>query len=138
MRIADIMTASVVSVEMDDSLRMVKDIFDNTHFHHLPVLDGGKLFGVVSDRDLLKAVSPNIDTAAETAKDLACLNKKVHQIMSRKPITLTPQADVYEAVAIFNQYTVSCIPVVDGQQKLKGMLSWRDILKALEARRQKP
>ena len=72
------MTKKVVTVEMDDSLRLVKEIFDNVSFHHLLVVDGGKLYGVISDRDLLKNLSPNIGTVAETSRDLAALNKKAH------------------------------------------------------------
>jgi acetoin utilization protein AcuB len=134
-RIEQLMTKKVVAVEMDDSLRMVKDIFDHIKFHHLLVVESGKLFGVISDRDVLKALSPTLGTIAETAKDTAILNKKAHQIMTRKPIVLPPEADVYEAIAIFNVHNVSCIPVVDTAQHVKGIVSWRDILKALAAKR---
>ena len=44
-------------------------------------------------------------------------------LVTRQPITLPPDADIYEAVAIFNQYNVSCIPVVDSQKIIKGILS---------------
>ena len=76
MSIDKLMSKNVVTIEMDDSLSVVKEIFDNTRFHHLLVVEAGKLFGVISDRDLLKAISPNIGTAAETASDAASLNKK--------------------------------------------------------------
>ena len=140
LRISDVMTSTVVTIQIDDTLQTAKEIFDNTHFHHLPVLgDGtvsdGKLRGVVSDRDLLKALSPNIGTAAETLKDLSCLNKKVHQVMTRKLITLEATADIYDAIAIFNRHRVSCIPIVDEALTIQGILSWRDILKALEHKR---
>ena len=132
MSVEKIMSNPVVTIEMDDSLRMVKEIFDNTHFHHLLVVGSGKLFGVVSDRDLLKALSPNIGTAAETSKDAATLNKKVHQIMTSELVTLTPAADISEAIEIFNSYDISCIPVVDDKNKPVGIVSWRDIIKAIK------
>ena len=50
--VRDIMSKTVVTVEMDDMLRTVKEIFDHMKFHHLLVVEAGKLFGVVSDRDL--------------------------------------------------------------------------------------
>ncbi len=131
------MSKSVVIVEMDDSLKMVKEIFDNTRFHHLLVVESGKLFGVISDRDLLKALSPNIGTAAETTGEAATLNKRVHQIMTRKPVTLAPNAGIYDAIEIFNSYKISCIPVVDDERKPIGIISWRDILRALESNRGK-
>ena len=128
-----IMNKPVVTVELDDTLKVVKDIFDNTRFHHLLVVEQGVLVGVISDRDLLKAISPKIDTASEKNNDLATLKKKVHQVMSRKPIVLTQEAELEDAITIFNQYTISCIPVVDDDFKPVGIISWRDILKALAA-----
>ena len=134
MSVEKIMSTSIVTVEMDDSLKVVKDIFDHVRFHHLLVVESGKLFGVISDRDLLKAISPNIGTAAETDRDLATLKKKVHQILTRQPITLTPQDSIYDAIKIFTSHSVSCIPVVNHEQKPVGILSWRDILKLLESK----
>ncbi len=65
----DIMTARVVTVEMDDRLEVVKEIFDTMNFHHLLVVDEHKkLSGVVSDRDLLRALSPYVGSAAETER----------------------------------------------------------------------
>ena len=129
MLIRDIMTKRVVTIEMDDKLSVVKDIFDNAKFRHLLVIEDDKLFGVVSDRDLLKAISPNIGTMTETYKDAATLNKRVHQIMTRKPITLPPTATVKEAVNLFNNHRISCIPIVDEQFRPIGIVSWRDILR---------
>lgn len=137
MTIDQLMSKKVVTIEMDDTLRAVKEIFDTTRFHHLLVVEAGKLFGVISDRDLLKAVSPNVGTAAETAHDAASLNKKVHQVMTRKPVTLGPDAGIYDAIEIFNKYNISCIPIVDKENKPVGIISWRDIFKALESIRGK-
>ena len=131
MLVEKIMNNTVVTVEMDDTLKLVKEIFDNAKFHHLMVIENGKLFGVLSDRDLLKAISPNIGTPAETTRDAASLNKKVHQIMTRKPITLAAGSDMYDAIKLFNENTVSCIPIVNEQHKPVGILSWRDILKTI-------
>jgi acetoin utilization protein AcuB len=128
------MTARVVTVEMDDRLEIVKEIFDTMNFHHLLVVDEHKrLSGVVSDRDLLRAISPYVGSAAETARDLATLNKRVHQIMTRRPVTLRPQATVPEAAGLLLAHRISCIPIVDEEFKPVGIVSWRDLLRALTA-----
>ncbi|MGA9026936.1 MAG: CBS domain-containing protein [Steroidobacteraceae bacterium] len=133
MPLRNIMTSRVVTVDMDDRLSVVKDIFDAMKFHHLLVVDSdGKLGGVVSDRDLLKALSPFVGTAAETARDVATLNRRVHQIMSRKPITLPPDASIAEAVRLILEHRISCIPVVDAHFRPVGILSWRDILRSYD------
>lgn len=137
MIVDQIMSKPVVTVHLDDTLSVVKHIFDNAKFHHLLVVEKGKLFGVLSDRDLLKALSPFIGTPSQTLHDKATLNKKVHQIMSRKPITLPPQANVYDAISVFNQHSISCIPIVDANEHILGIVSWRDILKTIEKNRNK-
>lgn len=131
MRMEDIMTTRVVTVGFDDTLATVKEIFDAVKFRHLLVVDEGELYGVVSDRDLFRALSPFIDSSVETARDIGTLNKRVHQIMSRKPVTLPPRAEMTEAVQVFLANQISCIPIVDEQFRPVGIVSWRDILKTL-------
>ncbi|MET3106860.1 acetoin utilization protein AcuB [Oxalobacteraceae bacterium GrIS 2.11] len=131
MDVANIMSTHVVSVELDDTLAVVKEIFENLKFHHLLVLDEGKLLGVISDRDLLKALSPNLGSNIECYKDIATLNKRVHQVMTRHPIVLDQRASVADAVALFNTNRISCIPIVDEAGKPVGIVSWRDVLKNL-------
>jgi acetoin utilization protein AcuB len=131
-RLAGVMTTRLVTVEIDDPLEIVKQIFDSVKFHHLLVVDSGKkLCGVISDRDLLRALSPYIGTASENARDTATLKKRVHQIMTRQPVTLMPEATVADAVKVFLEHRVSCIPVVGPGFRAVGIVSWRDVLKSL-------
>jgi len=133
-KIAGIMSKNLVSVCMDDSLADVRHIFDNVNFHHLLVIEQDELVGILSDRDLLKALSPFMDTPSETPRDQACLNKKVHQIMTREVISIEQDAPIYCAINLFNRHKISCLPVVDTQHKAVGILSWRDIMRTLEQR----
>lgn len=66
MSIENIMSKRVVKVVFDDTLATVKQIFDEAKFHHLLVVEDDKLHGVVSDRDLLRAVSPFIGSTVES------------------------------------------------------------------------
>lgn len=132
MEIEQLMTHPVDVVKMDDSLAHVKNIFELRSFHHLAVVENGKLVGVVSDRDLLKALSPNLGSPSETAKDLMCLNKRVHQIMTRDLITIDVDHGMFHAIRLFNRHNISCLPVVNDKGKLIGMLTWRDILRFIE------
>lgn len=132
MKIENIMSKNVVTVEMDDNLSVIKEIFDNTAFHHVLVLNKGKLFGVISDRDMLKAISPFVGTASETPRDTASLNKRAHQIMSRKPVSLPITAMVQDAIIVFNQISISCIPIINESNVPVGIVSWRDILRIID------
>jgi len=130
MRIAEIMSTKIVTIELDDKLAEVKAIFDTMKFHHLLVVEAGELYGVVSDRDLLRALSPYLGSSVESPRDAATMNKRVHQIMSRKPITLGPDAPVSAAIELFLTQSISCIPVVDADFRPVGILSWRDVLRS--------
>ncbi|WJG09435.1 CBS domain-containing protein [Aliiglaciecola sp. LCG003] len=132
MQIKTIMTPDVVTVTMDDTLAHVKRLFELNSFHHILVVAEAKLVGILSDRDLFKAISPNINTSGETNKDLATLNKRVHQIMTRKLITIDAEKGMFHAIQLFNRHKISCLPVVNSDNKPIGILSWRDILYFIE------
>ncbi len=131
MSVATIMTKQPFTLGLDQTLADVKALFDRRHIHHVLVTEKQKLVGVVSDRDLLKNLSPAIGTAAQTTKDLATLNKKVHQVMSRDLIVLQEHDDILDAIRLFNEHNISCLPVVNAKHHPVGIVSWRDILKAM-------
>jgi acetoin utilization protein AcuB len=131
MSVKHIMSRSVVTVAMDDPLSRIKEAFDRHGFHHLLVVDAGQLVGVISDRDLLKSLSPHLGTAAETTRDLATLNKRAHRIMSRQLITLREDASIHEAIEKLSGGKISCLPVVDAANHPVGIVSWRDVVKAI-------
>ena len=129
MSIPSVMTQRVVSVHMDDSLEVVREIFDACGFHHLLVVENDRLVGIVSDRDYLKAISPFINSISERIRDRATLERKVHQIMTREVITLKAKDSMVKAIALFNEHKISCLPVIDEHDKPIGMVSWRDIFR---------
>jgi len=131
-RAAELMTSHPVTVEMDDTLTTVREIFRNRPFHHLLVVEDGKLMGVLSNGDLQRAISHRIDTPNETAHDRASLNRRVHQVMSRQPVTLAPDAELHEIVHAFGVHRFSIFPIVDEKGRLLGVLSWRDVFGALD------
>jgi acetoin utilization protein AcuB len=128
MRINEIMTTPVVSVEMDDTLRAVRELFDQHGFHHLVVVDRGRLVGLVSDRDLLRHLSPFIGGPSERSIDAASLNKRVHQIMSRRIVAVREDAPVEKAVMLMLDRRISCLPVVDDQGICRGIVTWRNMM----------
>ena len=129
-KISKIMITDVVTVDMDTSLKTICALFEKGKFHHLLVVEEERLLGVISDRDVLKAVSPFLDTLAEQARDLSTLKKRAHQIMSRKPITITKDRDLKDAARLMLRENISCLPVVSSDGEIEGIVTWKDILKA--------
>ena len=129
MHIRDIMTTRVATVSLDDRLSVIKDIFEQAHFRHLLVLEEGELVGVISDRDLFRAISPYLDSEAEMNRDTETLTKRAHQIMSRQLITIASHLTVRDGVKLMLEKGVSCLPVLENGA-LVGIISWKDFLKA--------
>ena len=127
--VGDIMTRQVVTVKLDDSLDRIREIFDECFFHHLVVVKGYEVVGVISDRDLLKSISPFIGSDwMERTQDTNTLRKRAHQIMRRSPIVTSEKVSVAEATAHLLAQQVTCLPVVDERQHLRGIVTWRDLL----------
>ena len=129
MNVSQIMTTDVVTIGMDDTLGQIKEVFEKYRFHHLLVLENEELIGIISDRDVLKEISPHVNTLSEDSRDLKTLKKKAHQIMTRKPITVEPDTPVEAAASVMLKKNISCLPVVLSSGQIEGILSWKDILK---------
>lgn len=129
MTVADIMTRPVKTVTPDDSLATIKRIFDDTGFHHIVVSRDRTPVGVISDRDLLRHLSPFIgNDLMERPQDVHTLRKRAHQVMHRDLVTVSLDAGLDEAAHLLLGFRVGCLPVVDADGVLRGMVTWRDIL----------
>lgn len=131
MQVQNLMTRDVFTVTMDDTLAHVREVFQTHQFHHLVVVDGQRLVGIVSDRDLLRSLSPFVGTRAERHEDAFLLRKHVHQIMTRTVVSVNETTPVKQAVALLLHSRVTCLPVVDDQHHLRGIVTWHDMLRYL-------
>ena len=129
MNVDSIMTRHVLTVSMDSTLRHVRDLFADHGFHHAVVTEHRRVVGIVSDRDLLANISPFLGKPSERSVDAASLDRKVHQIMSRKLISVTRETPVTDAARTILEHRISCLPVLDAQGGCVGIVTWRDVLR---------
>lgn len=132
MHVAELMTTKVFTVEPHDLIDRVFFLIHYEKIRHLPVVEKGKLVGIVSDRDLYKALGPKSNSnAVETNKDnsqLHVVSQKVAHIMHRGVHTVTPDTFASEAAAMMAEHRIGALPVVE-KDKLVGILSATDILR---------
>jgi acetoin utilization protein AcuB len=133
MKIETIMKFPVVSVGLDDPLKIVEEIFEGSDIRHVLVTDGDCLVGMISESDVLKVISPYVHTHVHTTRDLATLNQRVHQVVRRHPKYLTPMDNVGDAVRLFLSDRLICIPVVDEGMRPVGVVTHTDVFRALDA-----
>ena len=128
--IDQIMSRPLVTVTMDAKLSYVQEVFERERFHHVVVVDDSKVVGVISDRDLLKRLSPFVGSKFnERKQDENTLNLKAHQVMTRNPVTVSPGDSVQVAVDLILKHSFRSLPVVDASRKPVGIISWKDILR---------
>jgi acetoin utilization protein AcuB len=113
--------------EMGDTLETVHEIFAAAPFHHLLVIEEGELVGILSDKDLYKALSPYLGSGAENQRDRDTLQRRVHQVMTRQPVTVSPEVPVLQACELLLAQGISCLPVLENGQ-IVGIVTWRDLL----------
>ena len=132
MLIHNIMSVPPIAVTLDDTVGTVKDLFASHNIHHMLVVEGGKLAGVLCEAELMRVVSPYIDSHVYSSRDLATLNQRVHQVMSRGSKRLPQTATVLQAMKLFNVYSVCCIPVVDENDVPVGIVTRSNLIKFIQ------
>ena len=128
MKVADLMKANPATIKQDETINSASTMFKEKSIRHLPVVDDkGKLTGIITDRDLKRASASNA-SLLEVHELLYLLDRvKVSQVMSRKPITTSPQADIKSAAGLLVQNKIGSLPVLEGD-KLVGIITDTDLL----------
>lgn len=129
--IRKLMSTSVISIHHGEPVSQARKIMVESGVHHLPVVSGDALKGIISWSDLLRISFGDAFGADERAVD-ATLDHTftLEQVMSADVITVTPQTTVHEAAEILCKGDFHCLPVVD-DGKLVGMVTSSDLLKYL-------
>lgn len=119
--VEEFMTRDLFTVSADEIPEVVAEIMDFNRIRHTPVENNqGELIGLVSSRHLLRYFSG-------LAKSSSNNGKTVQDIMVTEPITIAPDGTVSEAINLFQEKRVSCLPVVEGK-KLVGVITEEDFL----------
>ena len=125
--ISDIMTTELVSVRPDEPADMVKKIFDDNDFHHIPVTDiNGQLEGIISKEDFLRvSYFLSLETTAPALASYQRLRPK--DFMTTYPLTINPDDSIGLAADIFLANKFHALPVVE-DGSLVGMVTTHDLL----------
>ncbi|MFH1123261.1 MAG: CBS and ACT domain-containing protein [Pseudomonadota bacterium] len=125
------MNRKVITADANDSMMDASKILKEHNIRMLPVLERGKLVGIVTDRDLKRA-SPSDATSLEVHELLYILaNMKIKEIMSRNPITVPYNYTVEEAAEVMLKHKISGMPVVDHEGTVVGTITQTDLLRVL-------
>ena len=122
-KVRDAMTAEPRSAEPSQSLVEAAQVMKQEDVGSLPVVEGGRLLAVLTDRDIVvRAVAKGVDLKATRVGDVA----------SREPVTVGPEEDLDEALRLMARHQVRRLPVVD-EHRLVGMLAQADVASEAKA-----
>ena len=126
MIVKEVMRTNVICASSDTKATEVKNMMTENNVSKLPVVDNGKLVGIVTKNDLLKA-EPSSATTLDMFEISYLLSKlTVKKIMNTKVISVGPNEVVEEAARIMVDNKISCLPVVDGDA-LIGIITKSDL-----------
>jgi CBS domain-containing membrane protein len=129
--VADAMTRDVVTVDENDTLVNLLGSLKALCFRHLPVTDDDRLIGLITETDLLGIAASNL-LPHHAAQDRALQERvRVRDIMVRDVVTVSPDSSLKEAGRLLLKQRFGCLPVVDANSQLLGILTMSDFVKAI-------
>jgi len=125
------MTPNVITVDKNESLGTALRLMRENRIRRLPVVSGGKLVGIVSDRDL-KGALPSRATSLDVWELHALIDKlKVSEIMTKNVVTTKPGATIERVAMIMMERKIEGLPVLDAKGGLVGIVTEGDVFRAL-------
>jgi acetoin utilization protein AcuB len=130
--IVDIMSPNVVSISMYDPFSEVEAKMRQYGIRHLPVLDwNGKLTGLITQRDLFRICPPRISEDGSRFYMKEDLDEYIlRHVMIKNPYCLKPEDHLAEALFVMADKRLGCIPIIDDEKNLIGIVTRTDIIKA--------
>jgi len=125
-----IMQREFATVRSDERLDFVDDVMALGRVRHMPVVDDGKLVGVVSQRDLLAASLSRVLSFDAQERRTFLRSIDVREVMAGRPITVAPSTSLADAAALMLRHKIGCLPVVGPGGEAVGLVTETDLLRA--------
>ncbi len=147
MLVSEIMSRNVVTLDADTPVQEIARIFREHNISGAPVLEDGKLVGIVTGIDLIARHArihyprylPFLDARIplENPSEYKEMLRKVlgttaKDIMTKKVVTVSPDADLEELATLMVERKVNPVPVVDEEGKIVGIVSQADVVRVIE------
>jgi acetoin utilization protein AcuB len=126
-KVKDIMIKEVATLDVNDELSLANDIMRLGRIRHLPVVDGPRLVGIISERDLFRSsLAQALGYGTQASRELM-KSLRIKDVMVPQVVTISPETDLCQAVRLMVDRKIGCLPVVD-TDRLVGLITETDIL----------
>jgi CBS domain-containing protein len=126
--VGQIMVTAPRTIDRNASLEMADELVGHSAIRHLPVVDGGQVVGVLSQRDLLQGAVAHALGYGSVSRSRILRTIPVKEVMSEPPVTVEPDTPVREAARLMVARKIGCLPVVDGG-RLVGLVTETDVVR---------
>ncbi|MCP3933163.1 MAG: CBS domain-containing protein [Bacteroidetes bacterium] len=129
--ISEIMSEKLITVNQAESISKIAEVFRKHTIHHIPVVENGKLIGIISKMDFMKISQglslSNKNTQGKEDED-QFKSLQAEDVMTRQVVKLSPEDKISYAVDIFRENLFHALPIVDNKAQLVGILTTYDLL----------
>jgi len=129
-RVRDYMTTEPETLEINHSLLDAVLLLRRANLRHIPILENGKLVGVLTDRDVGRFAPTMLLPLAPQDYNRVFENTSVEKVMTRNPVSTIPDAPLAEAVEMLYKNRLGCLPVLENDGVV-GIITKADMLRAL-------
>lgn len=129
--VGQIMTTKVITLHPEDTMDKVKKIFEGNNIHHIPIVDRGRVVGIISKTDYLKLLHgfTLFKTSKSDSYNAAILRSLlVREVMTQQVAKLNPEDSLETAVGFFRENLFHALPVVNNEGELVGIVTTYDLL----------
>ena len=125
------MQTEFVTLRPSDRLDFADDVMKLGRIRHMPVVEGNRVVGVVSQRDLLAASLSRVMEIDPRDHRSFLRSVEISEVMSKPVITIEPDRTIREAAELMIRHKIGCLPVVDSLGTPVGLITETDLLRAV-------
>lgn len=127
----EIMVTNLKTLHPEDNFLAVQDLFNENRIHHIPIVEDGKLKGLISKTDFFHLENGVSLSQGSTAEENQRIfeDTKVSEVMTTHLATLEAHQSIGVAAEILLANLFHCVPIVDDQHNIKGLVTSFDIIK---------
>lgn len=126
-RVKNYMTDEVVTIDPETSLLECHRLMGTKRIRSLPVIEDGKLVGLVTRTDLMSSDPSRLSSHKNQEISMKILTQPVKKVMSKEVLTISPEADLTAAVKLMLDHKIHVLVVVDDEKKLVGVITESDL-----------
>ena len=129
--VREIMMGSPVTLKPDETLDLANDVISLGRIRHIPIVEDGRLVGLLSERDMMGATTTTIFGLKRKSKSALLKSVLIKDVMKKKVVTVKPDTLIKDAAHLMKEKKIGCVPVVD-EGALVGLVTTTDILRYVE------